>query len=956
MRPFAAAAAAAVAVVVVSGTSGIHAAAAPRWDTDVAPILRSHCAGCHNDADLEGGLSVETFAALRAGGGDHGDPVKPGDAAGSFVIRSVEGLEKPAMPPKDEPRLPASAIDVLRAWIAAGAPGPEKDESILRTLSVPSVPAATVAAPLTAAGFSPDGTRLAVARSGAIDMLDVASGAVVATFGGLPDKVNAVHFSDDGSFLAVAGGIPGLTGVAQIRAAESGTVIREFGQHRDVLADAEISPDGTQLATAGYDRVIRLWRLTDGALLQTIDVHKGAVHDLAWHPSGDVLASASADETIKLWRVADGERLDTLNQPHGEMTAVHFTPDGEHIVGAGADKRLHFWKFVSRTEPALNPPLVARFAHEAAIQALALTRDGRFMLSSAEDRSLKLWNLPALELLHDFGPQPDVSPVLLAAPAPADGRFWIARLDGSTAWVEAPAKAGLDPAGAIAEGTVAAAAAAASAAAAAALGPPPADAPRDPLAIDEVEPNDTPATAQPIVWPVLVTGAVGAAGDSDLFRFRAGAGQELTLEVKASRDGSKLDSRLEVLHAATGDPVGQVVLQATRDSWFTFRGKDSDTSDDFRLQNWREMELNEYLYANGEVVKLWLYPRGPDSGFKVYPGSGRRRTYFSTPALTHALGEPVYIVTPLPPGAAPAPNGLPVFHVNFENDDDPMRRFGADSVLLFTAPGEGEYVVRLTDVRGFGAAEGFGYALTIRERRPDFAVHVGGRDPKVSPGSGREIVFTAERHEGFDGPIRIDAAGVPPGFALSTPVEIEAGQVSAIAVLHAAADAAAPDADADAGLALTATATIGGNAVARTLGGLGDIQLAPPAQVLVQITTIDGADPPADAPLDFVIRPGQTISARVKTTRAGFDGRIELGGDDSGRNLPHGVFVDNIGLNGLLIVEGQTEREFFITASPVAAPGSRLFHLRATADGGQASRPAWLTVLPHQEDTAAVKR
>ena len=35
---------------------------------------------------------------------------------------------------------------------------------------------------------------------------------------------------------------------------------------------------------------------------------------------------------------------------------------------------------------------------------------------------------------------------------------------------------------------------------------------------------------------------------------------------------------------------------------------------DFRLFNWEEMHLNEYLYANGEVVKLWLYPRGPDSG------------------------------------------------------------------------------------------------------------------------------------------------------------------------------------------------------------------------------------------------------------------------------------------------------------------------------------------------------
>jgi hypothetical protein len=96
----------------------------------------------------------------------------------------------------------------------------------------------------------------------------------------------------------------------------------------------------------------------------------------------------------------------------------------------------------------------------------------------------------------------------------------------------------------------------------------------------------------------------------------------------------------------------------------------------------------------------------------------------------------------------------------------------------------------------------------------------------------------------------------------------------------------------------------------------------------------------------FKIRPGETIHARVKADRHDFADRIELGGDDSGRNLPFGCYVDNIGLNGLLIVEGQTEREFVITASPVAKPGRMLFHLRATADGGQCSPPVILEVMP----------
>ena len=97
---------------------------------------------------------------------------------------------------------------------------------------------------------------------------------------------------------------------------------------------------------------------------------------------------------------------------------------------------------------------------------------------------------------------------------------------------------------------------------------------------------------------------------------------------------------------------------------------------------------------------------------------------------------------------------------------------------------------------------------------------------------------------------------------------------------------------------------------------------------------------------DRLIRPGQTISAKVKVERHDFPGRVEFGKDGAGRNLPHGVFIDNLGLNGLLVVEGQDEREFFITAAPKAAPGRRLFHLRTTQNNGQASLPAVINVLP----------
>ena len=352
------------------------------------------------------------------------------------------------------------------------------------------------------------------------------------------------------------------------------------------------------------------------------------------------------------------------------------------------------------------------------------------------------------------------------------------------------------------------------------------------------------------------------------------------------------------------------------------------------------------------MVRLWRYPQGPDSGFIVYPGSGNRQTFFGTSAVTHALGEPAWIVQPLPPGSTPVANGLPLFRMFFENDDEPTQRFGADSQLIFTPPADGDFLVRLTDVRGAGSEskpEDYRYALTIRPARPSFSVALGGKDPKVSPGSARELTFTATRTEGFEGPIQIAVENLPAGFTFHGPVEIEAGQRQAIGVLSAAADATSPDEAADKAVVVKATATVDDREVVQTIGALGDIQAADKPKVTVAI--LQGPEASAamqqtDGPLEFSLRPGQTITARVKAQRHDFPGRIEFGSGDAGRNLPFGVFVDNVGLNGLLIVEEQDEREFFITAAPIAKPCRRLFHLRTTADGNQASVPAVINVLP----------
>jgi hypothetical protein len=256
--------------------------------------------------------------------------------------------------------------------------------------------------------------------------------------------------------------------------------------------------------------------------------------------------------------------------------------------------------------------------------------------------------------------------------------------------------------------------------------------------IVENEPNDTTSTAMPLEVGTTVDGLIasrpGEPADVDIFQFEAHRDQTLVLETDAARRGSPIDTKIELLQA-DGKPVERLLLQAVRDSHVTFRGIDS-TTDDLRVENWQEMELNQLMYLQGEVCKIFRMPQGPDSGFQFYNAGGKRRNYFDTSPVAHALDEPAYIVEPHPLGAKLVPNGLPVFTLYYASDDDAERSLGSDSKLLFTPPKDGKYFVRVTDTRGQGG-DRFAYRLLLRHAQADFSVTLGGANPSVNAGAGK---------------------------------------------------------------------------------------------------------------------------------------------------------------------------------------------------------------------------
>jgi WD40 repeat protein len=912
---------------------------APDFKKDVAPIFAKYCSGCHNDTDLEGDLSLVSFAKLQKGG-EKGAVVVPNRADASLMIRMLSGEVEPAMPPKDSPRPTDSEVNVLRAWIDAGAHGPDGAQADFPELSTPKItPAAGVQQYLTSLALSPDGKRLALGRYRHVELVDPITRKVVATTKDLPGKVTSISYSNDGTLLVAASGIPGLYGAATICKATDCTTVSQIRGHKDTLYDACLSPDGKLLATCSYDRQINLWNVADGKLVRSLSGHNGAVYQSAFSKDGSILASASADATVKIWSVKTGERFDTLGQPESEQCAVAFSPDGKAIVAGGADRQLRLWQLVSRERAEINPLKFSRTAHDSSIVRLAFSPNGAKLVSASEGRELVLWDVAALTPIHRFEQQPDVVTGLAFEPS-GDG-FFVACIDGSWKRYELPKGGNKN----IADGNKQSVAVETSET----------DDKSTRTELTEHEPNNSPALANPISPNSMARGDIGAAAkgaepDADLFRFHAKKGEQLVLEINAARSKSPLDSKLEVLDAA-GKPIPRVVLQAVRTSYFTFRGHNSSDRNDFRLHGAGDMEFNEYLYANGEVMKLWMNPRGPDSGFLVYPGyNGDRFTYFGSTAITHALNETCYIVEPHRPNATLIPNGLPQYTLYYENDDDEWRMLGSDSRIVFTAPADGDYLARVTDVRGLGGSD-YKYQFIVRPPRPDFSVKLVDKDRTVNAGSGKEFSVVATRKDEFDGEIQLEIKDLPPGFHVSSPLTIQAGQTTAYGTLAADADATAPTPENAKKARLFASAVVNGKQIKCKPIEFGEIELAERPKLLVRVlpSSRDGlktraSNVSANAATELFIAPGETIAAVIKLERNGFDGDVKFGTEFAGRNLPHGVYVDNIGLNGVTLLKGETERTFFLTARKWVPEQTRVFHLRAEEAGNQTSWPVILHV------------
>ena len=141
---------------------------------------------------------------------------------------------------------------------------------------------------------------------------------------------------------------------------------------------ATFAPDGRLVASAGADRVIRLWDSVRGRLVKRLRGHEDQVEGMAFSPDGRTLASASWDKTVRLWDVALGSLRKTISGHAERVICVAFRPDGRRLASTGSDGTIRTWD-VSDGRPLLT---IFRVREDSGPEScLAYSPDGRRLAS-----------------------------------------------------------------------------------------------------------------------------------------------------------------------------------------------------------------------------------------------------------------------------------------------------------------------------------------------------------------------------------------------------------------------------------------------------------------------------------------------------------------------------------------------------------------------------------------------
>ncbi|MFN7732228.1 MAG: c-type cytochrome domain-containing protein [Pirellula sp.] len=389
-----------------SAASAVELPPAVRYDA-VQPILREHCAACHNEDQPRADLVLTSLDKILAGSAS-GPVVVPGQPQASPLYLLTAHLESPRMPP-NKPRLSPRELNKLSQWIETGlvleaAPAgampeatnvtPASEPNRSDPLSLKPLRECVPTHRVRAIAIHPNAPKMAIDGDEQVILWDLESDSPEAsTIESSGEEISQLQFNSDGSQLWIATGVPADYGQVHLWDVATSNWKKTYGSESDTIQALAIAPAHDWLAIGTSSKQLKLLEYPAGPTAApeiALEKHTDWVTATAISPDGLLVASGDRFGAVILWDPVERKEFATLRGHTRGITSIAWAANGERLCTSSQDGTLRWWD-LHRLESIRTWP-----AHEGGVSAMVMAPSG-YLVTAGRDGAMKCWSLNDVE-------------------------------------------------------------------------------------------------------------------------------------------------------------------------------------------------------------------------------------------------------------------------------------------------------------------------------------------------------------------------------------------------------------------------------------------------------------------------------------------------------------------------------------------------------------------------------
>ena len=285
-----------------------------------------------------------------------------------------------------------------------------------------------------AVGITPDGKYVITAVGEDILVWDASASIIKNHIKGHTAPITCLEISRNGKYLVT--GSEDKT--VKLWNLESFSLMNTFRGHEARVSSVSFSPNNEFIASGSFDMTAKIWRLNSKRVYANLEGHSNWVTSVDFSTNSQYIITGSADKTAKLWNFSQKTEIGNFSGHfNGAITKVVLSPDGE-MAFIGSDdgfvrsfnihsnsfiqRYAHKHRYISdiaisldgkRMAVSAGPSVTIHIfnkenktityeAHAGAVIDLVFSYDNQYILSSALDKTVKLWDATNLTTYIEY--------------------------------------------------------------------------------------------------------------------------------------------------------------------------------------------------------------------------------------------------------------------------------------------------------------------------------------------------------------------------------------------------------------------------------------------------------------------------------------------------------------------------------------------------------------------------